>query len=145
MKKELPVITITTAQKLDAAQLTELKTLVESKVGEAEYKQVVDAHVLGGLKITIGTQEFDATLAGKLKKLESQLTQVVVTTAVPLNDAQRKSISAALSEKTGSSNYTEVVDPNIIGGIKVLIGSTEYDGTLKGKLTKLKQLLLQTI
>ncbi len=145
MPKELPVITITTAQKLDAAQLKELKTLVESKVGEAEYKQVVDAQVLGGLKITIGSQEFDATLSGKLKKLESQLTQVTVTTAVPLTDTQRAAVAQALEKKTGSSHYAEVIDPSVIGGIKLVIGSTEYDGTLKGKLIRLKGLLLQTI
>ena len=145
MKKELPVITITTAQKLDTAQLQELKKLVESKVGEAEYKQVVEPSVLGGLKITIGNQEFDATLSGKLKKLESQLTQVTVTTAVPLSEAQRKMISTALEQKVGSSQYTEVVDPSVIGGVKLLIGSTQYDATLKGRLQRLKELLLQTI
>lgn len=145
MKKELPVITITTAQKLDAVQMKEFKTLVESKVGEAEYKQVVDERVLGGLKIAIGNQEFDATLSGKLKKLESQLTQVIVTTAVPLSEAQRKTLATALEKKVGSGQYTEMIDPSVIGGIKLLIGSTQYDGTLQGKLVRLKQLLLQTI
>jgi F-type H+-transporting ATPase subunit delta len=145
MPKELPIITITTAQKLDAAQLSELKTLVESKVGEVAYEQVVDPQVLGGLKITIGSQEFDATLSGKLKKLESMLTKVIVTTAVPLTDAQRATIAQALEKKTGSGQYREVVDPSVVGGIKLLVGSTEYDGTLKGKLTRLKELLLQTI
>lgn len=145
MPKELPVITITTAQKLDATQLKELKALVESKVGAADYQQIVDPSVIGGLKITIGSQEFDATLSGKLKKLESQLTEVTVTTAVPLTEAQRKTVAQALEQKIGSTQYKEIVDPSVIGGIKLLIGSTEYDGTLKGKLTRLKGLLLQTI
>ncbi len=145
MKKEVPVITITTAQKLDAAQLRELSTLVESKIGTAEYVQVVDPKVLGGLKITIGDQEFDATLAGKLKKLESQLTQITVTTAVPLTDAQRSTLAKGLEKKVGTTQFVAVVDPSIIGGIKVQIGSTEYDTTLRGRLQRLKQLLLQTI
>lgn len=145
MPKQKPLITITTAHKLDAAQLKELQNLVASKVGEAEYKQVVDASVLGGLRITVGNQEFDATLAGKLQRLESQLTQVTVTTAVPLTDAQRKTIATALEKKVGSPEFTQVVDPSVLGGVKIVVGSTEYDGTVEGKLVRLKQLLLQTI
>lgn len=145
MSKQKPLITITTAHKLDAAQLKELQNLVASKVGEAEYKQVVDASVLGGLRITVGNQEFDATLAGKLQRLESQLTQVTVTTAVPLTDAQRKTIATALEKKVGSAEFKQVVDPSVLGGVKIVVGSTEYDGTVEGKLVRLKQLLLQTI
>lgn len=145
MKKELPVVTIITANKLSAGQLQSVQTLVESKIGEATYKQVVDATVLGGLKLTIGDQEFDATIAGKLEKLESQLQKVVVTTAVPLTAEQRKKITSALEEKIGAMDYSEVVDTTVVGGIKLLIGSKELDATVKGKLNRLKQLLLQTI
>lgn len=145
MKKELPVVTIITANKLSAGQLKSVQTLVESKVGEATYKQVVDTNVLGGLKLTIGDQEFDATISGKLEKLESQLQKVVVTTAVPLTAEQRKKITSALEEKIGAMDYSEVVDTTVVGGIKVLIGSKELDATVKGKLDRLKQILLQTI
>ena len=145
MKKVSPVITITTAQKLIPSQVTTLKKMVASKVEDAEFKFVVDTGVIGGLRIMLGDQEFDATIAGKLKKLESLLPKVVVTTAVPLSTEQRKKIKAALETRLGSLEYIENVDEKVIGGIKLLVGSKEYDGTVKGKLTKLKQQLLQTI
>lgn len=145
MKKEQPVITITTAQKLNAAQLQALKEMVEKKIGPAEFKLVIDEAVLGGLRITIGDQEFDATIAGKLKKLPSLLPKVQVTTAVPLSAEQRKKIQAALESKLGSMDYTELVDEEVIGGIKLLVGSKEFDGTIQGKLSRLKQVLLQNI
>jgi F0F1-type ATP synthase delta subunit len=145
MKKEIPIITITTAQKLSAEQLKALQTLVASKIGEAEYKQVVDPGVIGGLRIAVGNQDFDATIAGKLKKVESQLLPVVVTTAIPLSAEQRKAIKSAIEARLGSVNYTETVDESVIGGIRLLVGSRAFDGTVKGKLTRLKQLLLQTI
>lgn len=145
MKKETPVITITTAQKLSASQLKDLTALVESKIGVAEYKEIVDPGVIGGLRIALGDQDFDATIAGKLKKLESQLLQVVVTTAVPLTAEQRKKIKTAIEAKLGSVNYSETVDESVIGGIKLLVGSRAFDGTVKSKLNRLKQLLLQTI
>jgi F0F1-type ATP synthase delta subunit len=145
MKTKKPVITITTAHPLSPEQLQMLKSLVESKVGPAEFKEVVDPSVIGGLRIMLGDQEFDATIAGKLKKLPSLLPKVVVTTAVPLSTEQREKIKTALEEKIGSLEYIENVDKTVIGGIKLLVGSKEYDGTIKGKLNRLKQLLLQTI
>lgn len=145
MKKDLPVVTISTASKLSAEQLKSIQSQVEAKIGPAEYKQVVDPKVLGGLRLAIGDQEFDATISGKLEKLESQLQKVVVTTAVPLTAEQHEKITKALEEKVGAMAYSEVVDTTVVGGIKVLIGSRELDATVKGKLNRLKQLLLQTI
>lgn len=145
MKKTVPTITITTAAKLSAEQLKELKTMVESKIGEANYEQVVDPSVLGGLKLQLGDQAFDTTIAGRLEKMESQLATAVVTTAVPLTTDQRKKLQAAIEKKYGSVALQEVVDDSVIGGIKVMVGSSELDATIKGKLDRLKQLLLQTV
>lgn len=145
MKQQKPVITITTAQKLSADQLKELQALVESKIGTAEYTEVVDPSIIGGMRITMGDQDFDATIAGKLKKLESQLLKVVVTTAVALTAEQRKKITTALEKKFGSIDFNEEVDANVIGGIRLLVGSRAFDATVKAKLERLQQLLLQTL
>ncbi|MBP7768419.1 F0F1 ATP synthase subunit delta [Candidatus Woesebacteria bacterium] len=145
MTKQEPIITVTTAYKLSPKQIASITELVEQKIGAVQVTQVVDESVVGGIKITMGGQEFDATIAGKLEKLESQLQQVVITTAVPVTDAQRKIIKEKIESKMGPQTFEEIVDPSVVGGIKILIGSKEYDGTVKGKLQRLEQLMLQNI
>ncbi len=83
------LVTITSAHPLTPAQKREVTELISSKLGkDVKYEYVVDTHVLSGLKISIGNQEFDATLQGTLKKIEPHLEQVVVTTPVALTAKQ---------------------------------------------------------
>ena len=139
-------VTVTTATKLSSAQKKMVREMLEQKLGKVEITEKVDAAMLGGLKISLGNQEFDASLSGKLEKLESQVDEVQVTTAVELSSAQRKKLSDALEKKFGASmKINEVVDPTILGGIRVVMGSKEIDASVKTKLDKLRQQLLQTI
>lgn len=62
-----------------------------------------------------------------------------VVTAVPLTKAQEKSLSAALRTALGKDPQIETrVDPAILGGVKVRVGSRLYDASLKSKLDSLK-------
>jgi F-type H+-transporting ATPase subunit delta len=62
-----------------------------------------------------------------------------VVTAVPLSEAQSASLSAALRQALGKDPEIETrVDPAILGGIKVRVGSRLYDASLKSKLDSLK-------
>jgi len=143
--RKKPVITITTASKLTAAQLNQVKDLITAKVGPAEFVEVVDAASLGGIKLTMGSQEFDATVSGKLQRMESQLPEAVVTTAVPLSDAQRAELRAGIEQKYGSVQLTEKVDPTVLGGVRLLVGSTEVDATIRGKVMRLKEQLMSSM
>lgn len=139
------VITITTASKLTAAQLKQVKDLITAKVGPAEFEQVVDPAAIGGIKLSIGSQDFDATISGKLEKLESQLPEAVVTTAVPLSAAQRKELLAGIEKKHGSVQLIEKVDPAVLGGVRLVVGSTEVDATIHGKVMRLKEQLMSSM
>jgi F0F1-type ATP synthase delta subunit len=141
----MQTVTVTTASKLSKEQLQQVHSLVEKRVGKAKVEQVVDPAVIGGIRLTIGTQSFDATVEGKLERLETVQTKAKVTTAIPLTAAQRKKIAQALESKFGTSEFDEVVDPAVIGGIKLIIGSEELDGTVAGKLDKLKQHILKNL
>ena len=136
-------VTITTAHALTDQQKKWLKTRLTKKLGE-DYllKTVVDSKSIGGLKITINGQVKDATISGKISALESQLNQVKITVAVPLTSEQKKRIKQTLKTKYGMLNFQVLIDPQIIGGIKLSLGFNEYDATLKTKLEKLKNLLL---
>jgi F-type H+-transporting ATPase subunit delta len=62
-----------------------------------------------------------------------------VVTAVPLTQAQIAGLAAALRAALGKDPEIETrVDPAILGGVKVRVGSRLYDASLKSKLDSLK-------
>jgi len=62
-----------------------------------------------------------------------------VTVAETLNDARMTEIKAALKAVTGKDVQVDVtVDPSIIGGLKVKVGSRMVDASLRTKLNSIK-------
>jgi F-type H+-transporting ATPase subunit delta len=62
-----------------------------------------------------------------------------VVTAVAMTDAQLAGLAAALRASLGKDPEIETrVDPAILGGVKVRVGSRLYDASLKSKLDSLK-------
>ena len=62
-----------------------------------------------------------------------------VVTAIPLSPAQTDTLSAALRTAFGKDPRIEtLVDPAILGGVRVRVGSRLYDASLKSKLDSLK-------
>jgi F-type H+-transporting ATPase subunit delta len=72
------------------------------------------------------------------------LVSAQVVTAVPLTDAQTRGLVAALRQALGKEPQIDaVVDPAILGGLKVRVGSRLYDASLKTKLDTLKLALMR--
>jgi F-type H+-transporting ATPase subunit delta len=62
-----------------------------------------------------------------------------VRSAIPLTDDQRKRLADALGEATGKQVEVKVViDPSVMGGIVAQVGDTVIDGSVRGRLDKLK-------
>jgi F-type H+-transporting ATPase subunit delta len=62
-----------------------------------------------------------------------------VTTAVALTEAQAQGVKAALAQALGREpEITTRVDPAILGGLKVKVGSRLFDASLRSKLDSLK-------
>lgn len=62
-----------------------------------------------------------------------------VTSAAPLNASQLKTLADTLKQKIGKTvTLTEHVDPSLIGGLVVKVGSQMIDSSLKTKLTAMK-------
>jgi F-type H+-transporting ATPase subunit delta len=69
-----------------------------------------------------------------------------ITTAVPLAPAAVQAIAARLSEVSGKQvEVGSRVDPSIIGGVVARIGSTVYDGSVNGQLTRMRQKLVENV
>lgn len=66
-----------------------------------------------------------------------------IITAVPLEEQQLASLKEKFRAKYGASGVKaeEVVDPSIIGGVKVIIGDKVYDGSIKGRIESLTELI----
>lgn len=67
-----------------------------------------------------------------------------VTTAVEVNNSDRKKIEKKIIELTGAKSVKAIykVDPSIIGGIVIRIGDTVYDASLKRKIQLLREQLI---
>ena len=77
---------------------------------------------------------FQALAAGQRGEVSAQ-----VTTALPLTAAQASGVAAALRTALGKDPQIETrVDPSILGGIKVRVGSRLFDASLRSKLDSLK-------
>ena len=63
-----------------------------------------------------------------------------VRSAVALSDDQRSRLAAALTKQTGKSVEVVVdVDPNLLGGIVTQIGDTVIDGSVRHRLSQLRE------
>jgi len=70
------------------------------------------------------------------------ISEVEVTTARSLDDAERRGVEAqvaGLAEGRVIANFRE--DSSLIGGVTVRVGSTVYDGSVRGQLDRLEEQL----
>jgi F-type H+-transporting ATPase subunit alpha len=75
-----------------------------------------------------------------LQKLQGIVT-VEATTAKPLNDKEQQDITAKIMKLVGSDKVTiqNKVDPKILGGMIVQIGSVQIDDSVKTKLDRMQK------
>lgn len=61
-----------------------------------------------------------------------------------LSDDEQKQISKTFASKVGkqSLNITNIVDPSLLGGIRVRIGNRIFDGSVSGKLNRIERELV---
>ncbi len=65
-----------------------------------------------------------------------------VRSAVPLSGDQQSRLVAALKEKTGADVELQlVIDPSVVGGAVTTIGDTVIDGSLRTRLTQMREAL----
>ena len=75
---------------------------------------------------------------------ELGIQKAIVQSAKPLSEADMQEIKTALEKNTGKTIVLQnTVKPELIAGIKVIVGNTVTDNTFKNKMETLKQVLLK--
>lgn len=136
------------------ADSRDLKVLLASPAFRADDKGRGLAAIAEAAKFNATTKKFLGLLAanGRAGALPAVITgfealaakargavSAEVTTAVPLSAAQAKGVAAALRQALGKDpEITTRVDPAILGGIRVKVGSRLFDASLRSKLESLK-------
>ena len=68
-----------------------------------------------------------------------------VTSARALDESERRELEAEIARRTGGKVEAQyAVDKSLIGGVVVQAGSTVYDGSVRGRLDRLKQELVSS-
>ena len=136
------------------ADSRDLQVLLASPAFDAEAKGKGLAAIAAKAQFNATTQKFlgllaangrasalSAVIAGfeQLSAADRGAVSAQVTTAVPLSAAQANGVAQALRQALGKDPEIETrVDPAILGGIKVRVGSRLFDASLKSKLDSLK-------
>ena len=89
-------------------------------------------------------------VAAEFRRLDDRrngLTHATATSAAPLGADETKAITARLEELTGGRIALETaVDPSLLGGVVVRVGDRLIDGSVRGRLERLRgQLAAGTI
>jgi len=136
------------------AESPDLARLVKSPVFTAEEQLKAMSAVLGQAGITGLAANFVKLVAQNrrlfaLPKMISEFSALVaarrgetsaeVTVAAPLSDDHYATLKAALAAQTGKDVHLDVtVDPSILGGLVVKLGSRMVDASLKTKLNSIR-------
>lgn len=136
------------------AESDDLKRLVRSPVFSSEEQEHAVAAVLDKVGIGGLASNFFKTVAANrrlfaveaimrafdaLVSVERGEVVAEVTVAQPLSDAHAATLKGALDQMTGKSVQLAVtVDPSLLGGLKVKIGSRLVDASLKTKLNSIR-------
>ncbi|MGF1479294.1 MAG: ATP synthase F1 subunit delta [Cyanophyceae cyanobacterium] len=131
----------------------DFRSFLENPLVRAEDKKAVLRQVLGDanqyfvnfLMLLVDRRRivFVEAIAQKYLELQRQLNNTVlaeVSTATKLTDEQREAISNKVKELTGAQGVElrTSVDPDLIGGAVIKVGSQVYDASLRGQLRRIR-------
>lgn len=80
----------------------------------------------------------------ELANVNRGIAEATVYSTRPLTANESAAISSAFAQKVGrvSLNIENIIDTNLLGGVKVRIGNKIFDGSLRGKLDRLERNLI---
>ena len=133
------------------------KVLYHPQIGIADKKELLhkvfegrfSAHIQSFVDMVIDRrrQNLIIDIYQEFKRMADAARNIVeaqVKSAVALDEAQKGKLQINLSRLTGKSiRLVAQVDPSLIGGVVVKIGDRVIDGSVAGRLAKLRETLVQ--
>lgn len=87
-----------------------------------------------------------ARVAAEFRRLDDErqgITHATATSAAPLEPDEIRALTARLEQTTGGRVALEVeVDPSLLGGLVVRVGDRMIDGSVRGRLERLRNQLV---
>ncbi|QXE01153.1 F0F1 ATP synthase subunit delta [Terribacillus sp. DMT04] len=133
-----------------------VRFLSEPKIGLDKKKTLIETSFAAGsievrntLKLLLDAGRIDSIpqVADSFQALydESQGTaQATVYSVRALSETEKQTVAETFAQKLGKKavSIDNKVDPTLLGGLKVRIGNTIYDSTIKNKLTRIERNLV---
>ncbi|KXG76262.1 F0F1 ATP synthase subunit delta [Thermotalea metallivorans] len=123
----------------------------KKRIIEAVFQGKISPEVMNFLKILsdkrrTGVIEAIVKSYHKLVHEHQNIAEALAVTTVPMKDEDKAALEVKLSKMTGKKVILKnEIDTTIIGGMLVRIGDKVIDGTVQGRLNKLKESLAQII
>ncbi len=113
--------------------------MVDGKLDESRVRLVVSKLLESKPRSYIGILEnFQRLIAAEVEK-----NKAVVESATPLDSQTQTGLQASLSQRYGRPLALEFqVNPALLGGIRVKVGSDVWDGSVKARLEALQNALV---
>jgi F-type H+-transporting ATPase subunit delta len=132
----------------------ELRTTLEDQTLPVARRLQIVEDLLDGRAHTLTTSLVSLVVAnGRLREFTGIVDKLValsasrtnrriaeVRSAIPLDDDQKRRLAEALTASTGIDvEVVVVVDPSVVGGIVTQIGDTVIDGSVRSRLSQLRE------
>jgi F-type H+-transporting ATPase subunit delta len=114
---------------------------LEGTVSRAEFLPVT----MNFLRLLVDKRRMNILpqILSELRRMVEELEgveRVEVVSAAPLPEAQREFLKSVLEKRTGKKiELEETLDPAVLGGMVVKVGSTVYDGTVRTQLVQMRE------
>lgn len=100
------------------------------------------AVIIGHLRLP----ELPAMVDAYLRRADQDggVAEAEITSARPLDDEGRRTLETSIAKISGSTSVhaTYREDPSLLGGAVIRVGSTVYDGSVRGRLEQMRQRLI---
>lgn len=126
-----------------AVALESREAMVDSAIGP-----IVSPPVLNLIKLMLrrGRIEQLPRVSAEFRRLDNATKGIVAataTTAAPLSNDEVRALVGRLEQMTGAQIELELqVDPSLLGGLMVRVGDRMIDGSVKGRLERLRNQLV---
>lgn len=134
----------------------ELELALGSRLGDASSRSALVEKLLNGTASAVVTKIITSLVrqprGRRIRQLLNRAMNIVsaqrgrlvatVHSATALSDAQRTRLSEALSRQYGDQvSLNEVIDPTVVGGLRVQVADDVIDGSISARLAELRQKL----